>query len=94
MAQQVKNLIGVHEDVASLPGLRIRCCCELWCRSRWGLGLALLWLWCRPAAVALLCPLAWERPYAVGAVLKRQKKKRKEMQRLKDGSWAVVQELC
>ena len=27
---------------------------------------ALLWLWCRPAAVALILPLAWEPPYAVG----------------------------
>ena len=34
---------------------------------------ALLWLWCRPAAVAPIGPLAWEPPYAVGAALKRQK---------------------
>ena len=33
----------------------------------------LLWLWCRPAAVALIQPLAWEPPHAVGAALKRQK---------------------
>ena len=32
----------------------------------------LLWLWGRPAAVALIRPLAWEPPYAVGAALKRQ----------------------
>ena len=30
---------------------------------------ALLWLWCRPAAVALIQPLAWEPPYAVGVAL-------------------------
>ena len=36
-----------------------------------------LWLWCRPAAVAPIRPLAWEPPYAVGAALKRQKDKRK-----------------
>ena len=24
---------------------------------------ALLWLWCRPAATALIGPLAWEPPY-------------------------------
>ena len=35
-----------------------------------------LWLWCRPAAVALIRPLAWEPPYAMGAALKRQKQKR------------------
>ena len=36
----------------------------------------LLWLWCRPAAVVPIQPLAWEPPYAVGAALKRQKKKK------------------
>ena len=39
----------------------------------------LLWLWCRPAAAALIGPLAWEPPYAVGVALektKRQKKKK------------------
>ena len=38
----------------------------------------LLWLWCRPAATALIGPLAWEPPYAAGAALKRQKKKKKK----------------
>ena len=33
---------------------------------------ALLWLWCRLAAVALFRPLAWELPFAVGAALQRQ----------------------
>ena len=37
---------------------------------------ALLWLWCRPAAVALIGPLAWEPPYAVGVALKGRKKKK------------------
>ena len=35
-----------------------------------GLDLA-LWLWCRPAATALIRPLAWELPHAAGEVLKR-----------------------
>ena len=35
----------------------------------------LLWLWCRPAAAALIQPLAWKRPHAMGVALKRQKKK-------------------
>ena len=35
--------------------------------------LALLWLWCRPAAVAPTGPLAWELTYATGAA--RAKKK-------------------
>ena len=36
-----------------------------------------LWLWCRPADVAPIGPLAWEPPYAMGAALNRQKKKTK-----------------
>ena len=41
---------------------------------RCGLDLALLWLWHRPAATALIQPLAWELPYAADVALKRQKK--------------------
>ena len=37
---------------------------------RHGLDPALLWLWCRLAAVALISPLAWELPYAVGVASK------------------------
>ena len=37
----------------------------------------LLWLWCRPAAVAPMGPLAWEPPYAMGAALKRKKETNK-----------------
>ena len=39
--------------------------------------MALLWLWHRPAAVALIQPLAWEPPYVADAALKRQKTKKK-----------------
>ena len=35
---------------------------------------ALLWLWCRLAAVALIGPLAWEPPYAADMALKSKKK--------------------
>ena len=45
---------------------------------RHGSDHALLWLWCRPAPTALIRPLAWETPYAVGVALKRQKKKKKK----------------
>ena len=38
----------------------------------------LLWLWGRPVATAPIQPLAWEPPYAMGLVLKRQKKKKKK----------------
>ena len=41
-----------------------------------------LWLWQRPVATALIRPLAWEPPCAMGAALekaKRQKKKKKKV---------------
>ena len=34
---------------------------------------ALLWLWHRLATTALIRPLAWESPYAMGAVLEKKK---------------------
>ena len=40
--------------------------------------LALLWLWRMLAATALIRPLAWETPYAIGAALKGQKEKKKK----------------
>ena len=40
---------------------------------RHGSDLALLWLWCGPAATAPTGPLAWEPPYVAGSALKRQK---------------------
>ena len=69
-------------SLALLSGLRIQRCCELCVGGRHSLDLVLLWLWRRPAATALIGPLAWEPPHATGAALekaKRQKeKKRKE----------------
>ena len=44
---------------------------------RHGSDPTLLWLWCRPAAEALIGPLARKLPYAVDVALKRQKKKKK-----------------
>ena len=41
---------------------------------------ALLWLWCRLAAVALICTLAWEPPYAAGVALKKRPKKKKSFE--------------
>jgi len=49
-------------------GVGCRCCSDP----------ALLWLWGRPAATALIRPPVWEPPYAVGAALKRPKKKKEK----------------
>ena len=46
--------------------------------QRLGLVLKLLWLWSRLAAVALIQALAWECLYAMGAALKRKKKKKRK----------------
>ena len=40
-----------------------------------GSGIAVIWHWCRLAAVSLIQPLAWETPYAMGVALKKKKKK-------------------
>ena len=47
-------------------------------------GLDPVFLWRRPAAVALIRPLAWEPPYSMDAALKRQKTKKKKKKRKKE----------
>ena len=39
---------------------------------------ALLWLWCRLVATALIGPLGWEPPYDAGMTLKKPKKNKKQ----------------
>ena len=63
------------QSLALLSGRKSRIAVTCGVGRRCGSDPALLWLWCRPAAVALIQPLAWELPYAVGSALKRKKKK-------------------
>ena len=61
------------QSLASLSGLRIRCCHGCGVGRRHGLDLAWLWLWHMLATVALIQPLSGELPYARGAALKSKK---------------------
>ena len=63
VAQRVKTPTSIHEDAGSVPGLAqgvkglmLPASCSVSCRC--SLDLALLWLWSRPAAAALIRPLA------------------------------------
>ena len=51
-------------SLASLSGLRIWRCRELWCR---------------PVATALIRPLAWECPYAASVAIEKGKKPKKRV---------------
>ena len=47
--------------------------CGVGRRRSLDLALLLLWLWYRPATIALIGPLAWEPPYAATVALKSKK---------------------
>ena len=70
MSMQVRSLallsgLGIH-SIALSCGVGRRC----------GSYLALLWQRHRPAALALIGPLAWELPYATDVALKKAKNKK------------------
>jgi len=60
-------------SLASLSGLRIRCCHSCMVGHRCGSDLVVSWLWCRSAVAALIRPLAQELPYATGVAVKEKK---------------------
>ena len=81
MAQQVKNPASIHGDVGLVPGLAqcvkgANVVASFSVGHRHSLDVVLLWLWYRPAAVALIQPLAWELPYAKGVALKKKRRKK------------------
>ena len=41
---------------------------------------ALLWLWCRPAATALIWPQVWELSYDADSALKKTEKKKNKVE--------------
>ena len=81
MAQRKRIQLGTMrlwiQSLASLSGLRIRVTLTYSIGCRWGSDLALLWLWCRLAAVALIGPLAWEPLCATGVALKSKKERKR-----------------
>ena len=57
---------------------------------RHGSDPVLLRLWCRPAAVVLIRPLAWKLPYAVAMTRKKEKEKEKQAKYILSASCAPV----
>ena len=72
-------------SLALLSGLRIRHCHELRCRSQTRLRSSVAVAVSRLAAVALIRPLAWEPPYAMGVALKKKERERERWKLLASG---------
>ena len=54
------------------------------------LDLALLWLWCRLMATALIRPLAWEPSYPPSAALEKDQKKKKKGKKMLEKALHVL----
>ena len=88
----VTNGTSMHKDMGLIHSLiqwvsdpASPMSCGVGRRCSW--GPMLLQLLCRPAAAALIRPLAWEFPYATSIALKRQKTKNKKPL---SGSWGPL----
>ena len=66
-------------SMASLSGLRILHCCELWCSSQMQLRSGVVVAVVQTGGYSANWTPSWEPPYAAGVALKRPKKKKSFM---------------